>query len=148
MCVSSLVIQHAMGMCLLSSVVCLALQYLSALSYKGHDFLRNVTERKICVLTFSTTVVWNISHSKKHSASLHAKYPLQLTDHNDTWIFKKDFWNLLKHKVSWKSIKWDQSFSMHTDGWTDRHVEANIGFSQFGECTCFLIKPIIEWHTI
>jgi hypothetical protein len=42
---------------LLSSVVCPALQNLSTLSHKGHDFRRNVIEHKMCVLIFSTTDV-------------------------------------------------------------------------------------------
>ena len=57
-CVSvALVIQHSMGMHLLLSVVCLALQYLSTLSHNGHSFQKNVAEHKMCVLIFSTTFV-------------------------------------------------------------------------------------------
>ena len=37
----------------------------STLSHKRHDFRKNVTEHKMCVLIFSTTFVWNFSHSKK-----------------------------------------------------------------------------------
>ena len=33
-----------------------------------HDFQENVTDRKMCVLIFSTTSVWNVSHSKKNWA--------------------------------------------------------------------------------
>ena len=49
----------------LSSVTCLALQYFPALY---HDFRKNVIERKMCVLIFSTTFVWNISHFRKRWA--------------------------------------------------------------------------------
>ena len=46
---------------------------------------------------FSTTFVWNISHSKKKWArhdkkmyiGLHVKYPLFLSDFNETWNFAK-----------------------------------------------------------
>jgi len=45
-------------------VACPALQYLSTLSHKRHDFGGKVTEHKLCFV-FCTTFVLNISHSKK-----------------------------------------------------------------------------------
>jgi hypothetical protein len=42
--------------------------YFSTLSHKRYDFRRGggggITENKMCVLIFSTTFVWNISHSE------------------------------------------------------------------------------------
>jgi hypothetical protein len=57
-----LVIQHAKRMrpILLSSVVCLNLQYLqyfSTLSHKWHDFRKKIIEHKMCVLIFPTAVI-------------------------------------------------------------------------------------------
>jgi hypothetical protein len=40
--------------------------YFSTLSHKYCDFRKNVTEYKMCVFVFSTTFVYNISHSKKN----------------------------------------------------------------------------------
>jgi hypothetical protein len=40
----------------------------------GTIFGKKVTERKICVLIFSTTFVWNISHSKKKWAGCDKTY--------------------------------------------------------------------------
>jgi len=49
----------------LSPVACPAVQYISILSHKRHDFRKTFIEHKMCVLNFSTTFVWNNSHSKK-----------------------------------------------------------------------------------
>jgi hypothetical protein len=53
----------------LSPVACLAGPYFSVLCHKRHDFLKDVLEHKTCILICCTTSVWNISHSKKISAS-------------------------------------------------------------------------------
>jgi hypothetical protein len=72
-CVSvALVIQHAKRMrrIILSSETCLAPPYFSTLSHKRHDSWEKVFEHKMCALTFSTTFVGNVSHSK-NSARYH-----------------------------------------------------------------------------
>ena len=64
----ALVIQHAIRM---RHVVISGLPVSTIffqLSHKRRDFRREVTEHKMCVLIFSTTFVWNISHSKKNWA--------------------------------------------------------------------------------
>jgi hypothetical protein len=60
-------IQHAMRMrrIILSPVACPAVPYFSTLSHKRNDFRKEVTERNMCVLIFSTTSILNISHSKQ-----------------------------------------------------------------------------------
>jgi hypothetical protein len=65
---------------------------------------KKVTEHKVCVSSFSTTHVWNTFHSKKKQArydkkmyiGLHVKYPLLLSDFNETSIYLTDFWKILK----------------------------------------------------
>jgi len=64
----------------------------------GTIFGKKVIEYKLCVLIFSTTFVWNTSHSKKNSGRCyhkmytgpHVKCSLFLSDFNETWIFSID----------------------------------------------------------
>ena len=61
----------------------------STLSHKRHDFRRKVIKPKMCVLTISTTLVWNFPHSKKNSAKYRKctwvlNYLLFLSDCNST----------------------------------------------------------------
>jgi hypothetical protein len=78
----------------------------------------SVTEHKMCVSSFSTTFAWDIFHSKKNERDiikmyivLHVKYPLFLSDFNETWIFSIDFRN---SHISRKFFQWEPSCSMQT----------------------------------
>jgi len=48
------------------------------------------------------------------------KVPLLLCDFNDTWIFPTIFRKIFKHQITWKSVQWETSCSMRTDGRTWR----------------------------
>ena len=83
----------------------------------------------MCVLIFSTTSVWNISHYRKNWAryyqkcilGLYVKYRLLLLDFNDTWIYLTHFQQKYKkNQISWKSVQWEPSCSMRTDRQTWR----------------------------
>ena len=131
-----LVAQHAKRIVriIASFVASMALSYFSTLPYKGHYIRKKVTEHKICVLIFSTTFIWNISHFKKNCVRYHKciyvfmfKYPFFLLDFKGTWIFSTDFRKILKYKISWKSVKWQPSCSIRTG----RYEEANSHFPKF-----------------
>ena len=80
-----------------------------------------------------------ISHPQKKLARydqkmylcLHVQYPLILFDFNVTWIFQTYFLKILKYQISFKSVQWEQSCSMRTDGQTDKHDKANSRFRNF-----------------
>jgi hypothetical protein len=50
---------------------------------------------------------------------LHVKYPLLLSDFNETWLASTDFHDILKYQISGKSFQWEPSCSMRTDERTD-----------------------------
>jgi hypothetical protein len=68
---------------------------------------------------------------------LHVKYPLSLSDFNQTYILLTGFRKVLKYQISLKSVQWEPSCSIRTDGHidrqTDRHDEAHSRFSQMCE---------------
>ena len=124
----TLVIQHAKRVrrIVLSSVGSLAPPYFSTLSHKRHDFRKKVTEHKMCVLIFSTTSIWNISHFKRiqrdtrtNVPRFHVKYQLVVSDFHETRIFSVDFRKIPKCKILWTSFQWEPSCSLRTDGQTD-----------------------------
>jgi hypothetical protein len=67
----------------------------------------------------------------------YVKYTLILKCFSKTWIFSTDIRNGIKYQISRKYVQWEPSCSVgtdgRTDGWTDRHSEANSRFSQFRE---------------
>jgi hypothetical protein len=60
----------------------------------------------------------------------YVKYPLLLSDFNQTWIFLAEFRKILKYQVSWKSVVWEPICSLSTDDQTGRHDEGNSLFPQ------------------
>ena len=118
-----LIMQHAKRVRLMSSAASLAPPYFSTFCHKRHDFRKNVTEYKMCILIFATAFVWNISHSKENSARYCHKCENVFmwstrfsSGFNESWIFSTYF-GKYSYQISWKSVQWEQS-SMRTDGRT------------------------------
>jgi hypothetical protein len=105
-----------------------------------HDFRRiKFTEHKMCVLIFSsnlseTFLILRIIELDmiKMCIGLHVKYPLFLSDFNDTRIFSTDFRKIIKYQLSWKSAQWNRLFLWGLMQ-TVRQDEASSRFSQFCE---------------
>jgi hypothetical protein len=65
---------------------------------------------------------------------VHAKYALFLSDFNDSSILPKDFRKILKYQILLNPIQWEPSFSILTDGRTDRQKDVTkliVAFRKF-----------------
>jgi len=120
----ALVIQHAVP-----SVTCLSVPYFSTLSHKQHDFRGTFTEHKMGVLIFSTTFVWNTSHSRNNSTRCHKC--IHRASCKVHVILVRLYWNLnfynrfskkLKYQIWWKSTQWELSCSTLADRQSDMTI--------------------------
>ena len=121
---------------ILSSMACPALQYFFHIISQTVRFSKRLFDYKMCVLISSTNFVGkNFSFQEepreiwsKMSSGLHVKYPLFLVYFHETWISRVFFQKIPKYQISWKSVQWEPSCSMRTDGRRGRHGEANSRF--------------------
>jgi hypothetical protein len=60
------------------------------------------------------------------------KMPLLFSDFSENWIFLTYYQKMLKYVISWKSVHWEPSCFIQTDGRTDI-TKLNSRFSQFWE---------------
>jgi hypothetical protein len=137
---------------ILSTVACLVLPNFSTLSHTRQDFRQKKKLLNIkCVFWFSlqllseTFLILRRTEREiwwKKNPGLYVKYSLLLLDYNETWIFSTDFRNIRKYQMSWKSIQWESSCSLRTDG----RDEANSRFSHFCKRA---LKPLFysTFHT-
>jgi hypothetical protein len=62
--------------------------------------------------------------------SIRVKYPLLLSDFNETCIFSTEFREKLKYQISSKSVHWKPSCSTRTNGRTDM-TKVTVAFRSF-----------------
>ena len=123
-------IQHATRMrhIVTSFVASLAAPHFSTLSHKRHDFRKKVIEHRMCVFIFSTTFIWNVSHSKNNSAECchqceksSCKDPSFSSHFNEIWIFATYF-RKSKYKIYSKCVQWESRRSIRKHRRTDRQA--------------------------
>jgi len=71
----------------------------------------------------------------------HVRCLLFWSDLNKTWLFWTDLRKLLKYQISWKSVQWEPSCSMRTDGRTDGQTvmtKLTVAFRKFAKAP----KPV------
>ena len=139
---------------ILSSVPCQPVQYSSTLSHKRHDFRKKVVEHKMFVLIFSTTFVWNISHSKKNWAKYEQKcvfvvmYSTRYSCHILMKLLTSQRFSKENTRMSnFMKIRPVGTELFHTDRRTDM-VKLIIFFSQFckraKECDYFNCRHVLK----
>jgi hypothetical protein len=104
------------------------IQYVPTLSNKGTIFEKKNLLNIKCVFWFSlqlSSEILLILRRNEHGRSkmyigFHVTYILFLSDFNETWIFSTYFRKILKYQISWKSVVWEPSCSIRTNGHTWR----------------------------
>jgi hypothetical protein len=78
----------------------------------------------------------------KNVSGNHEKHPLFLSDFNKTWIFSTFFREILKY--SWKSVRWETSYSMRTNGRTWRISQSLFAILRTRIKTCLSRKKSVK----
>ena len=108
---------------ILLSVACLALPEFSTLSHKRYDFQGKglLHLKSVFFSVFSTTFVWNVFSFQEEFSdilyiiinvqSLHVKYPIFLSDFNETWISSIHFREMFKYHLYRCTVHFVQTFN-------------------------------------
>ena len=138
---------------MLLSLACLAVPYFSTLSYKRHDFRKKKLFNIKCVFWFSVRrfsetcrILRRIQRDIINVHMSFVKWPLFLSDFSETWLFSTDFRTILNYQISWKSIQWEPSCSMRTDGQTDMTIVAFRNFTTAPQNGFLWVSSVGFWR--
>ena len=118
-----LVFQHAMRMRLITFCGLPRSTIFFSTSHERYELKKNCWTQdecfhflhKFCLKYFFFILRRNEREIIKNVYCSSRKYPLFLSDLDETRLFPTDFWNIFKYQISWKSVKWQPSCSMRTD---------------------------------
>jgi hypothetical protein len=111
----------------------------STFSHKRHDFRKKPCWTRNVCFDFLYKFVWRHFHSKTNSARYDKKKCILVIISSTRYacpilmkldFFRHNFLKIFKYQISWKSFQWKYSCCVRTDGWTDRHDDANSRLSQ------------------
>ena len=148
-CACSLIIQHIMRMCY--TVICglpdSAIFF--TLSHKRYDFRGGGEYWKRSILIFSTilleTILFLWRTGRNEIKNVYYSCITLVRFLKETWIFLKDFRKTPKYQISWKSIQWEPSSCVRTDGETDM-TKLIVAFRNFANAPKYLsIYWLPEW---
>ena len=141
-CLHSCFSYSAWSLHLFSVAMCVCLwpvrlyHFFCTLCHKKSDFLEEVTKHKMCALIFSTSFVWNISHSKENSASYFHKW-------NKPVFFRRFFEKFLNIKFHSNPPMGADFF--HADRQTDRHDKLTVACHSFADAPKNLFMTKWNW---
>jgi hypothetical protein len=132
----ALVIQHAWSCAILSSEICLTLQYFPTFLINGTIFEKKKKKwlEIQCVLNFSTNYVSAFFVLRRTERDTIKKCTLVFIWSTRYFcqilikleLFPTDFRKIFKYQISRKSVWWEPSCSMLTGGWTDWRTDEQI----------------------
>jgi len=122
-----------------SSAACLFVPYLSQLSCKRHDFRKIKLHSTVFWFSLQLLLETFFFILGRIQRDILVNALMSLFEVQDTLLhFYTHFNKDAQNKIPWKSVQWEPSCSIRTDGRTergkDRHDEANLLFLQMYEC--------------
>ena len=116
--------------------------------YLTNGTIKKVIKYEMCRLIFSVNLYETFIDLRRNDQDmikmyivLHVKYPLFLSNFNETWIFSTDFQKILKYQISRKSAQWERVDQVGTRIDTTKLTVAYHNFANAPDTTKFTWRP-------